>query len=408
MLKVFRYIYLTFILLGYMIEFPIYSGLTTRRLVIAIAISTLLFRVEDCRKIISLMHFEKIKMSVFLLSLCGFITYLHHINSFTRSAYGHVEYWYYFFNVIYILIFAIYCAVEFKSLKEFAIIWTSIMVLESIVIFYAVIDTSFRLFVYDYFYWGDDRFEKTIEFGSRIMGVGLHAATGSLTMSTSIMLLTYMRIKKIIPDLLYFTFTVIIMSATAFIGRTGLMVEIFIASYYILFHGHSVNKQIGGLISFFIIVAGISYVARSSDTGYGDGLLDWMMELFYSDQREETLRGIYHNGFPPLSFDSIFGTGITTGYNYKGVTYYPDSGYIRLWISIGIVGFFSYYIAMYDMLSAPIIKNLPIDEKRYFLFCIFLSFFVEYKEPFMMKYIFPWFIMTIFLATIKEKNVINQ
>lgn len=409
MLQFLRYIYLAAILFGYTVEFPLLGGLTSRRLVLIVAIITLFVKSKESKLVLSFLNKPKIQRSAILLTFCAFLTYIHHLNSAATSAYGHIEYWYYFFNLLYILVFALYCAVEFRSLKELAIVWVGIMIVESFVIYYAVINTPFRIFIYENFYWGDDRFAKTVEWGSRIVGIGIHSATGSLTMSTAALLLMFMKIKGKIRDGLFYICFLLIFIATAFIGRTGMMVELGLFAFYFIFYGHSVKKQLLTIISASIVFIGITYMAKITDTGFGEGLLNWILGVFDSEMRGEALRGISSNGFPPLSFDSIFGTGITTGYHFDGKIYSPDSGYIRMWISIGIIGFLAYYFAMFYMMTSPRLRLLPNDDCRFLWFAVFLAFFVEYKEPFMMKYIFPWFIITMYLVAIKDirrKNVI--
>ena len=392
------------ILFGYIVEFPIISVITSRRLVLIVAIFMLIIKNEKAQKIWRSLHKIRMQRCAILLSICTLITFVHNLSNITTSLYGHIEYWYYLFNMLYILVFSIFCAVEFKTIKEFALVWLTIMVVESFAIYYAIINSSFRLFLYNTFYWGDDRFEKTIEWGSRIIGIGIHSASGSLTMSTAVVLLMFLKLRNRINDILFYICFLIIFVATAFIGRTGMIVEIGVFVVYLLYQGHSMKKQLTAVILLFAIVWGITYLANSADTGYGGVLIDWITAVFDSQSRSEIVHGISRKGFPPLSFDSLFGTGLSTGYRYNGLVYSPDSGYIRIWISIGMIGFVSYYLAMYYMLSTPKTAYLFKDERRFILFAIIIIFIVEYKEPFMMQYVFPWFIMSISLLSIKDAN----
>ena len=82
------------------------------------------------------------------------------------------------------------------------------------------------------------------------------------------------------------------------------------------------------------------------------------------------------------------------GYDGNGHFYRTDSGLLMTLMANGIVGFICYYLAMLNLLLLPKMKII-FKERLFFLLLISISFFIEFKEAFFLKYIYAWFVLTI-------------
>lgn len=403
--NILRFLYHFIILFCFMTELPIVGPLTTRRFAVAVALATIVANHSKIKRLLpDLVDKKKLINSFFLLFFCAAITVIHHISIVINPNNIYIEYWYYFYIILYIFVFSIYCLIEFKTLKDLAMVWMAIMVVEAVAIYFAAISTPARMMLYETFYYGDDRFEKSIEWGTRIVGIGIHSSTGSITMSATIIFMTYLRIKEKISMPLYMFSAFILVSSTMFIGRTGVLVELFIIAFYFIFYGVSVKKILYIVLSGLLLFSFVIYLLRSSDSSNSETLIKWMLEALDSEKRQDIYEGIGKGGFPPFTPEFFFGTGLATGYSANGVIYSADSGFIRIWMSIGLVGFIMFYYAMLLLLRTPKFSKCSKKLRRYLYYVILIAFVIETKEPFMMKYIFPWAIMTISLFMAKESR----
>ncbi len=410
--KAIRFLYRFIVLFCFMTELPLAGPLTTRRFALAVALGVLVVKMPKVKSILSLIDKRKLLVSITLLLFCAAITYIHHMSMVAKGNCTYIEYWFFLYIILYVFVFSLYCLVEFKTIKELAWVWIAIMMVEAVAIYLAAISTPIRLNLYERFYAGDDRFEKTIELGTRIVGIGIHSSTGSITMSATLIFMTYLRIKEKISLPIYTIVAFILISATLFIGRTGVLVELAIMAFYLLFYGVSVKKILYVGFSAMLLVSFVLFLLRLSDSSTTEILIDWMLESLDSDKRQGMIEGIEQGGFPPFTPEFIFGTGLATGYTANGTTYTSDSGFIRIWMSIGLVGFVMYYYSLLLLFRTPKFSKCSKKMKRYLYYVTVIAFVIEYKEPFMMKYIFPWAIMTVGLFMAKdnreERLILNE
>lgn len=398
------YLYRLFILWGYIVECPIAFGLTTRRVSITVAIISVIVRSTKTKAVLACIDKKKVQKLLVLFLFCTIFTFVHSLNLVSRSPWGQIEYWYYLFILMYVFLFAIYCVVEYDNFQEFAKVLLGVILLESISIYAALVSAPFRVYLYEHFFFSpDDRLENSISEGYRIMGIGISQAGGSLKMSIATIFLVALKMKNQISDFWFFVLYFIIFSATMFIGRTGTLVELSLFIFYFIHQVRSVKVQVLSIITILGVLTGGAYLLSIADIANSDMLIEWMLGAFDEERFNGTMEGIHTGGFPPLSLDTFLGTGLSVGYSIDGNTYYPDSGYIRMWICLGVFGFLAYYIAIYAMLTSPKIKGIKKDLRHLVLFVILIAFIVEYKEPFFMKYIFAWSIMILSLFLAKEK-----
>lgn len=389
-------------------ELPIAMGITTRRLAIIIAIGVLLLKKKQTMIVWRLLRKQKMSSFFICLLLVTLISLFHY---FSRDQGGYAqsfsEPWYFIYIILFILVFSLYCAVEFRSLKEFVFVLVCVYLFQTVIVLRSLVDASFRTHIYESYnnLSGDDRFMDTIERGTRIVGINLAGAAGSVAMSTGALGLVALKVSGKIRTLWFWLLYAIIMVGTVFVGRTGILVEIGLLLPILLQREGRVKNLFYVALFAGLLVIVIMYVLSQVDPLVSEQLVYWMTESFDSSDRARVNEGVLQGGIPPFSVDFIFGTGLETGYSANGVLYTSDSGLIRTYMSYGIVGFILYYMAMFKLLTAPKLRMFGKHMRFFFCVCILIAFIIEYKEPFMMKYIFPQAILACMLLYSKDSMI---
>lgn len=407
MLKIILFIFHLFTMFGFLFEIPIAGPLTTRRLSVFIALVLLYFNKESLRLILNTVSKRRKKKALMLFFLCFLLASYHALTTGLKLVYNsYFEPWYLINIFLYVIVFSLYTVVIFKDSKAFAATYVSCFAIQTVAVYAAVISTPVRLFLYEVFYSGDDRFERTIVHGTRIMGIALSESAGSIVCSTCVILLTYLAIRKHIGNLLYFILIAFLMSMTTFIGRTGVLVELAMAAFYVVYVQRQKAFKILplALLSAFFLIYAFSALMENSDTAMSDYLIEWMTSSFTKEGRSDTLEGI-NQELPSFSSQFILGTGVMRGKLPNGETILSDSGYIEICSAIGIIGGLLFYMAHWNLYRSV---NFYITERliRLFLYlCVLLSFVIEYKEPFMQKYIFSYILITVSLFYHKETKL---
>ena len=315
----------------------------------------------------------------------------------------YISWWHFPFQAVYLFVFALYCAVEFDSLDEFLIVWLIFIVLESFSVFVAVVDDSIRLLFYAISYMGDGRHDKTIETGQRIMGLGIIASDGSLTLSTGIMSLVYLRLRDKIKDIIFIALLITILSATMFIGRTGVLVELAVVVAYIILARRFGSSFLWGALTVLAISFLVSFFIENMSGSASDKLQEWMSDAFDRDSQTGTLDVATGTGF---SFNNHFllgNAGLMRG-SSNGFNFQSDSGYVKMYYAVGLVGMICYYFGFVKLfLSARLYRFYSLYNK-YLYFLVIIAFIVEYKEPYFMKLRLPWVILTFLIMSSKDQT----
>lgn len=406
-----RYLYLWVVLFLFTTELPLLAGLTSRRLAALIAIISLFIKSKQVKQVWKYLDSRRVRSFFTLIFLVALISVVHYLSrDYSNPLATYSEPWFFLYIILYVLVFSLFCAVEFKSLKEFVLVIVGVYLFQTLVVMGGVINPAFRTYIYESFnnIGGDDRFSKTVEEGTRLMGINLAGATGSINMSTAALSLVILKLTNKIQTLWFWILYAIIMLGTVFVGRTGILVEMGLLLPLVLFAKDKI-KTLTQISVFIILLVGVlMFVLSTLDPVISDFLWEWMTESFRASNRAEVNEGVLKGGLPPFTIDFIFGTGMDTGYSANGVVYDTDSGLIRTYMAYGIVGFVFYYLAMFKLLMSPKLKAVSRDILLFFYVCVAFAFLIEYKEPFMMKYIFPWSIVTCKLLYLKDSNAKRQ
>lgn len=392
-------------------ELPLFAGLTTRRFAVLVAIIALFIKSKQVRQVWTLMNSKKVRSFFVLILLVACISFIHFLSrNVDNTVATYSEPWFFLYIILYVLVFSLFCAVEFQSLKEFAFVLVGVYLFQTLIIIRGLLNPSFRTFIYETFNnsAGDDRFGKTVEEGTRLMGINLAGAAGSIKMSTAAMSLVLLKMTNQIKTLWFWVFYAIIMLGTVFVGRTGILVEMGLLVPMVLSGKGRMGNLFQIVVVGIILISTIMSVLSLLDPVVSEVLWDWMTESFHASDRAAVNEGVLKGGIPPFSMDFILGTGMETGYTLNGITYDTDSGLIRTYMAYGIIGFILYYLAMFKLLTAHKLHFAPKSINVFFKTCVALAFIIEYKEPFMMKYMFPWAILACMLIFLKDCKLDKQ
>lgn len=381
---------------------PLFMGLTARNLSLAIAIFTLLIRYREVKLIFQLINKKNNLIVVCLFIICTFICFCS-LPSIRIVGTQYMEPWFFFYEYANVMLFMLYTVVVFKDINEFLKVYVPIFIVQAVAVFMAVVNSSVRLFLYSNFYIGDDRFARTIEDGTRIVGIGIYASSGSIICSTICLFLVYAALKNKINTITLVLLYLVMVMMTIFIGRTGVLVELLVLAYYFIAGKFSLKKLVSIILSISIIPIAIVSLVSYMDVSGADVLLEWAFGFLDKEQIQGTASVVAYK-FPDFDEHMIFGTGVLRGTTEYGTFVWSDSGYVKTYCAIGIVGAFLYYFAYLKLFSMPKLNNAPKIISMYILLIVLIAFIIEYKEPYMHRCIFNWTILSVIIFEAKDNR----
>lgn len=194
----------------------------------------------------------------------------------------------------------------------------------------------------------------------------------------------------------------IVLLSLVFIGRTGLFLSlaaigVFVFSYKISFRYISlVAISVATIyqIDFFWLLDR----ATANLEGFNiDFLIAWLDSGFRLDN--DLVQGLSEMPIPPLSSDTVLGTGLVMHPSGFGNASGHDSGYVQTYFSLGLIFAIVFYLNYYLMLLFSVKRT---GDWTGFLLVLVLVF-VESKEFFVFSYTFPLFVFS-FLLISNEKS----
>ena len=374
-----------------------FGFITTRRISLLVMLISLLLHYKDFVCIAKCINQKRLRTSMFLFLIVIFISLFHLLLIIPNPNDTYFTPREIITTIFNVFLFGLWCKVEIKDFKRFAYVALSVIIVQCFASFFALAYQPFRIFVAEHFMsdsYQERAYNVIYNWGGRTAGIGIAWSSGSLILSCGCVLLVLLRMKNMIGTLLFMMLYFIIVVATLFMGRMGVIVEGLVFLYYIT----TGKKKLQYFIFLFLAVLGlfwaIDYVIAL--LGLPEEMRDWMMAIFKKDEVESVNSGVVSGDIPPLDVDYIFGTGITLGH-YKGLNFTADSGLIRNYTSIGVVGSFCYYLAFLLLMLSPIDRGESKTIKYFFLFNVIVIIACDYKEPYLGMNEVPWFLFTMAL-----------
>lgn len=381
---------------------PIIPGLmNSRRLSVIIALVVLIVRYNDTQRMISAIECRVFVWS-FSLFVCFVIIFVNGIGLEKNPSYDYLVPYYMIWIFLYNFIFPLYCMVVFKNVKSFANLYILIMLFESVVIYFAILNTPFRLFIYQNFYGSRIEWNSVIANGSRVVGIYMAGSGGSLCFFAACAFLVYLYMKKEIQLIKFLIEYIVILGATMFVGRLGFYLEILLLLYSFILEKKNLKTVIYiiGILMMSVLV--YQLILNQINPGVANYLSSWTWQIFDKENRFAVISIINSMEVPKMSEEMIFGTNVTLGLTPAGASMMSDSGFAKMYCGIGVIGAFIFYLGYLSMFL-PFLEKEKKKKRNLWLFLIIVLFVIEYKEPFFLKCTLTWQIMVLMMLSKKEE-----
>ncbi|MBI5418328.1 hypothetical protein HZA55_10385 [Candidatus Poribacteria bacterium] len=310
-----------------------------------------------------------------------------------------------FSRSFHFLFYSIYGSILFwtllkKNVYKFVSIFSLATFIQSLFIAYSYISPGYRLWL-----------SKLLVQGGNIpLTVGLRVPGFSNSSGAALSVIQALGVfaslyaanlsKSSFKVFFYSLIAIITLGSTVITGRTGLILAIL---FLLTFMINNIIKHNYKLFIFAILL--IIIVLFYSKTIYinlqKNNTLKWAFEFFEKGTKTGSINELYSQYIPPLNFDTLIGTGYIVSGNKNASG--NDSGYIQTYYALGLISASIFYISLISMLSTYIYF---IKKKFLFIFITVTMFLTEFKEPFIYKYIFPFF--TISLLYLQKQKISNE
>lgn len=229
-------------------------------------------------------------------------------------------------------------------------------------------------------------------------GIACITSTGVLQLSLGLMSCVYFIINR--KRKLFFFFSFLFYSfVSVAVARTALAV---ILSCLMIIIIDSFFKKSYQLLKYLLILtfASLAFLLFLNLTHIVEDLPNVFKRLFELESRGLS-DGFFDNYFhsattiiPPVSFETIVGTGITSGTSGAGVMINADGGFIRTYCAFGLPLAIIFYSILLCVMVGNVFKT-HLHADRLMLLLFMLIFFIgEFKEPF---YYRRYFLLAFFI-----------
>lgn len=381
-----------------------YGPITSMRIVLVIVCATLFIKRHKVKTILQNLDKHSISKAKILLMGVLIITCIHSLG----NQYANCEYFSPFeiiTIVIGIMAVGIWCVLEIKSFDRFIFLLSAVGLIQGISVFISFVYAPFQSFIIDNFM--TEEFVSKVEEAdiadlARTPGIGLAWSSGSLIMSFCCLGLIALKARERISTIEFAVAYSIIMGGTALMGRTGLIVELCFLLYFCVTSGKK-SVVLGIVLSGILGLLGLNWLMSQIDPVIAEATQRWMFAFLDGEAVSRTNEGVTKDGFPPFSLDFLIGTGVRYGH-YEGYNFYADSGYIKSYTSIGIIGMLCYYGGLLNLMLSGFSTLISKNIKRLLYLAVLALLIVEYKEPFFKFFTYSWVVFTMGLLYTNEAN----
>jgi hypothetical protein len=266
----------------------------------------------------------------------------------------------------------------FDSLEDLMRVLLSCTILQSVVILYCVVHPSMGELI-DMIFVQEGALDHRSGYAG---GIACITAPGLFRFTMGMIASAYFVIKK--KSSLYLILYLFLTFIGSMIARTGLFIGLLGLIVILVNYSsqHKTSRVILTVFGTFIIIIIGAYIFRQTN----------FLELFEFERMKDLLAGdgggaFFHGYFagettavPPLSWETIVGTGMTSGISGNGNKVNVDGGYLRLYVAYGLVLAIYFYIFMFRRLIKVNRHFVDPDIRNLFLFFTGIVILGEYKE----------------------------
>lgn len=241
-------------------------------------------------------------------------------------------------------------------------------------------------------------------------GLGAEAANLTLLLFLAVFSCNFIIINRGV-SLKYIISQVVMLAAMILVGKTGLLVSLFFIVYTVIIVLPKTGKVIPAIkisiIFIILIILGVFILKNiMSEMDFYRQFYKFYYALtdFSSNESVNRFKGFI---IPPLTPETIIGTGIIRGYTKSGLYLWNDSGYIQMYSSMGLVFAIIFYVILFGSINKMIRDcKYSVDKEIINLIKVYLLtlMIIEIKEPFIFKYILPLFLLVIIILIQRSNN----
>lgn len=397
-LIILKFLLVFFIL--YDINFKFMPGFTSGRISFVIIFCSVIFNWIRLGGIFSKKFLNENGWYFSILILIFIIAFLQYLSSNDITQVARLSYF-----TIYGIITPLILKKIIKNCNHFLLIVGISVLLQSIITLGSYIIPSVKFFLNNLVLYNAN-FDANNN--NRALGfVSVAGAAFSLIQFTGIFsILTYLKLNYVrwyVKILLWISIIIILVS-TLFIGRTGLFLSILVVLLFFIFNRFSIKNFFIGMLS-FVLISQLNFekildsITKDVD-GYNSELfIAWIQSGFRLNN--DLVEGLNEMPIPPLSYQTLIGTGLVTGPNGEGNASGHDTGYIQTYYSMGLIVAFVFYMSYFFYLY----NNARKDKFYVSYLLLFILVLVESKEFFIFSYAFPFFVFSYILIVKKEKKL---
>lgn len=379
------------------VNFIAIPGLTTGRIsLVFLLMLSVLFKFKVSRSCLN---------ALAVVSFVFFVCFLQYLGSGDSTQISRII-WF----ALYGIVTPMLLVQTLKDPKEFFHLITIACVLQAFIAIFSFINPTIKAMLYDLVI-----FTANFDENQTLRAVALSSVGGaslsvvqSFGVISGLFLFKYYS-PKFMQGVFLFVGIFVITLSTLIIGRTGLVVSLIsILGYFLSFKMKP--KTFTVVASVFILFTQIDLIRLTDKLmkdvdGFNIELFTAWIENAFSIKNNATTEDLSSMPIPPISFETIIGTGRVAdpvlGVNASG----HDSGYIQAYYSMGLVLAILFYLSYAYFLSKAIrSSNFPT-----FYVLLPLVFLLEVKEPFIFQYTLPFFVLSSILVVTKtSQSSFNQ
>ncbi len=311
---------------------------------------------------------------------------------------------------LYCIVFPhfIYKHMEFFGLDYFLKCVFLAIVIQSVIALFSFFSPAVKMFIVNFVEIGGNSIVET-----NYRAIAFASNTGSALSVVQFVgvcsgLLLMARNKLSVSNqIIIHTGLLIIIVSLIFIGRLGLMLSVVFYVIYSIFYFNFYRVFIfGSLLFIFNFVDFVSIFENKASN-----IEDFNVEFFYNwigeitkIEDNHTLEVLQEMPIPPLTMETLIGTGYVFDAEYGVNVSGNDSGYIQTYYSLGLLATVIFYISYLVYLFGQVI-DVEIRLRNFIIAIILALFLIENKEPYIFKYTFSFFMVTMLLFLNEDKNV---
>jgi len=192
--------------------------------------------------------------------------------------------------------------------------------------------------------------------------------------------------------------------STVFVGRMGLIISAVFIFGYLLFSFSIIKIRNWayiclGILVIYQLISSLSFYVSRIDNFNEDYFLNWAFGSFIG--KDTSFEDIANQPIPPISIETVFGTGMVTGPDGISNASGHDSGYVQTYYSMGLILSVTFYLFLAYVLALYVKGHGVI---AWLLFMVI--FVIELKEPFIFKYnVILLLMLTYYASSIESMSV---